>query len=171
MKKIAVYAGSFDPITNGHLWMIEKGIKLFDKLIIVVGENPSKKYMFTQKERIAIVENAIKIYNDFNYNIKVCGSDMRILVKWARILNANYILRGIRSSDDYNYEKNMRHFNYKLESSVETVFLMPPKEIEDISSSFVKSFIGYDGWQEIIKDYVPENVYNILIERFINDDY
>jgi len=166
MNKIAVYAGSFDPITNGHLWMIEKGMKLFDKLIIVIGNNPSKKYMFTQKERISLVENAIKIYNDFNFNIKVCGLDMHILVKFARTLNANYIIRGIRSSEDFNYEKNMKHFNHKLKPEIETIFLIPPKEIEDISSSFVKSFIGYDGWQEIIKDYVPKSVYDILIERF-----
>ena len=168
MKKIAIYAGSFDIVTNGHLWMIEQGVKLFDKLIIAIGNNSDKKYMFSQDDRFNFVFDIIH-NNIIEYKtVDIKNMNMKLLVKFANYYNVNYILRGVRTVKDYEYERPMKHLNYQLNPNIETVFLIPPKEIEDISSSFVKSFIGYDGWQEIIKEYVPESVYKILLERFDN---
>lgn len=160
MRK-AVYAGSFDPITNGHLWMVEKGSHLFDELIVAIGENPEKKYTFSFDERLRVLRESVKGIA----NISVNSFENQFLVNYARTVGAQFILRGIRDSRDYEFERGMRHFNDDLQPDITTVFLMPPREIAEVSSSLVKGLVGPEGWQEIVRRYVPAPVYELIISR------
>ena len=163
MKK-GIYAGSFDPPTNGHLWMIEQGARLFDVLIVAIGTNPAKEYTFSLDERVEMLRNITKQYR----NTTVDTFENQFLVNYAKSVGASCILRGIRSEGDYEYERVMRHINSDLDSSILTVFLMPPREIAEISSSFVKGLVGPKGWEKTIKKYVPETVYEKFLEKFRN---
>jgi len=162
MKKKGVYAGSFDPITNGHMWMIREGSRLFDEFVVAIGTNPEKNYTFTSKERFELIKESIKAID----NVQIDSMENRFLVKYAESIGANYILRGIRSENDYSFERVMRNINGDMNSNIATVFLIPPREIAEVSSSMVKGLIGPDGWKEIVKKYVPLPVYSLFLERF-----
>lgn len=164
MNSVAVYAGTFDPVTIGHIWMIEQGIRLFDKLIIAVGLNPDKKPDFLLEDRIQLLEKSTTSCK----NITIKQYHNKFLVKYAEEVGARYILRGIRNPDDYEYEKTWRLVNGDLSPDITTVFLMPPREIAEISSSTVKGLIGPEGWEEIVRKYVPECVLEKLKERYRN---
>jgi len=156
--RTAVYAGSFDPPTNGHLWMIEKGLEMFDRLYVAIGSNPSKNYSFTVEERLKLLRESIPSCE----RLTISEFNNRYLVDYARDVDAQYILRGIRSSDDYEYERVMRHINGDMAPKITTTFLMPPRDIAELSSSMVKSLIGPDGWQETVRRYVPQSVFEAL---------
>jgi pantetheine-phosphate adenylyltransferase len=158
----AVYAGSFDPITNGHLWMVRQGASLFDDLVVAVGSNPDKRYTFSNEERLRMLEEAVR---DLDH-ITVDSFESQFLVHYAQQVDAQYILRGIRNEGDYAYERAMRHINSDLCHEITTVFLMPPREISEVSSGLVKGMIGPEGWEEIVRPYVPDATYRFLIERF-----
>ncbi len=158
----AVYAGSFDPITNGHLWMIEKGAKLFDELVVAMGINPDKKYSFSLEERMDMLRRSTWDL----LNVTIDSFENQFLVNYAESVNAEFILRGIRSESDYEFERGMRHINSDLNPSISTAFLMPTREISEISSSFVKNLIGPKHWEEVIERYVPRSVYNSLLIKF-----
>jgi pantetheine-phosphate adenylyltransferase len=164
MKK-GVYAGSFDPPTNGHLWMIEQGARLFDEVIVAIGINPDKKYTFSLNERVEMLRNITEKCQ----NITVDSFENQFLVNYAESVRAGYILRGIRSESDYEYERAMRNINGDLNPNIVTVFLMPPREIAEISSSFVEGLVGPDGWEKIVKKYVPEPVYEKFLDKFKNE--
>jgi pantetheine-phosphate adenylyltransferase len=159
--KTAVYAGSFDPPTNGHLWMIQRGLELFDRLIVAIGTNPSKQYTFTVAERLDLLRRAVPSCE----RLTIAHFDNRYLVDYAREMGAEYILRGIRSSHDYEYERVMRHLNGDMAPGITTVFLMPPRDISELSSSNVKTLIGPDGWQATLRRYVPTHVLDALAQR------
>lgn len=159
--KTAVYAGSFDPPTNGHLWMIEQGLALFDRLIVAIGTNPSKKYAFSVTERLEL----LRASTPTNDNLTIAHFDNRYLVDYAKEQNAAYILRGIRSPGDYEYERVMRHINADLAPEVITTFLMPPRELAQVSSSMVESLIGPEGWEETVQRYVPTPVFEALKQK------
>jgi len=163
MKK-GVYAGSFDPPTNGHLWMIEQGAKIFDLLVVAIGVNPDKKYTFSLDTRVEMLRNVTKPYR----NISVDTFENKFLVNYAKSVEAYYILRGIRSEGDYEYERAMRYINSDLNPNILTVFLIPPREIAEISSSFVKDLVGPEGWEKIIRKYVPKPVYEKILKQFKN---
>ena len=158
----AVYAGSFDPITNGHLWMVEHGSRVFDELVVAIGVNPDKKYLFSFDERMQMLRDAVRPFG----NVRVASFEHLFLVHYAKQVGAQFILRGIRNEADYGYERGMRYINAEFDSGVLTVFLMPPREYAEISSSFVKGLVGPDGWQTVVGKYVPEGVYGKFIERF-----
>jgi pantetheine-phosphate adenylyltransferase len=160
--KRCVYAGSFDPITNGHLWMIEQGSRLVDELVVAVGVNPDKAYTFPLADRLALLDAAARGFP----NVRVESFANQYLVRYAKSIGAAYVLRGIRTTADYEFERAMRQVNGDLEPGIATVFLMPPREIAEISSSFVKGLVGPAGWESVVKQYVPEGVYRKLIERF-----
>ena len=160
----AVYAGSFDPVTKGHLWMIEQGVKLFDELVVAVGINPDKKYSFTKAERLLMLRDSTRHLP----NLQVDAFDNQFLVNYAQRMGAQYILRGIRTGSDYEYERNMRYVNDDLVPSVNTVFLMPPREIAEVSSTMVKSMVGPEGWESILGKYVPEPVLELFKAKTVD---
>lgn len=158
--RTAVYAGSFDPPTNGHLWMIERGLELFDHVYVAIGSNPSKKYTFSVEERIEMLKDSIPSCE----RLSISSFDNKYLVDYTAEVGAKYILRGIRNQNDYEYERVMRHLNGDMASDITTTFLMPPRSISEISSSIVKGLIGPDGWQDILRRYVPQPVFDKLSE-------
>ncbi len=155
---IAVYAGSFDPPTNGHLWMIQRGLELFDRLIVAIGTNPGKHYSFTVEERLELLRASVPSCE----RLTIAHFNNRYLVDYAKEQNAAYILRGVRTADDYEYERVMRHINADLAPEINTVFLMPPRDIAELSSNMVKGLIGPEGWQETVRRYVPSPVFEAL---------
>jgi pantetheine-phosphate adenylyltransferase len=158
-QRLGVYAGSFDPLTVGHLWMIEEGTRLFDKLIVAVGVNPDKKYTFPLEERLVMLRESTKKFR----NVSVTAFSNRYLIHYAQEVRATHILRGIRTESDYEFERTMRNINGDLDAEICTVFLMPPRGIAEVSSSMVRGLIGPDGWQKIVRKYVPEPVYKRLL--------
>jgi pantetheine-phosphate adenylyltransferase len=159
-QKWGVYAGSFDPLTVGHIWMVEQGARLFDRLTVAIGVNPDKKYTFPLKERLDMLREATKELP----NVSVASFSNRYLIHYAQQIGATHILRGIRTESDYEFERTMRNINGDLDSGICTVFLMPPRGIAEVSSSMVKGLIGPTGWQKIVRKYVPAAVYHRLVK-------
>jgi pantetheine-phosphate adenylyltransferase len=160
-KRLGVYAGSFDPLTIGHLWMIDQGVNLFDRLIVAVGINPDKKYTFPLAERLAMIRESLKRYR----NVSVTSFSNLYLIDYAQSSRATHILRGIRSESDYEYERTMRNINGDLDPAICSVFLMPPRGIAEVSSSMVRGLVGPKGWQNVVKSYVPGPVYRRLLKH------
>ena len=156
--RTAVYAGSFDPPTNGHLWMIERGLELFDVLIVAIGENPSKSYTFSVAERLRMLRESVPP----SERLVITHFDNNYLVDFARGMGADFILRGIRSTHDYEYERVMRHINADMAPHIETVCLMPPRDISELSSNMVKGLTGPKGWEANVGRYVPPPVLQAL---------
>jgi len=158
--KLGVYAGSFDPLTVGHLWMIEEGARLFDRLLVAVGENPDKKCTFTLEERLSMLEDSTRQFK----NVTVSAFSNRYLIRYAQAEGATHILRGIRTGSDYEFERTMRNINGDLDAGICTVFLMPPRGIAEVSSSMVRGLIGPVGWRRVVRKYVPDGVYQRLVK-------
>lgn len=159
MTSKAVYAGSFDPPTLGHVWMIERGAKLFDHLVVAVAQNPEKAYTFPLQQRLGWLE---EICSPFP-NVEVADIKNRFLARYASDVGAGHILRGIRDEEDYRYERGMRYINSDLNPELETVFMMPARGLGQVSSSFVKGMVGPDGWQPIVERYVPACVFTDML--------
>ncbi|MDA2922987.1 pantetheine-phosphate adenylyltransferase [Patescibacteria group bacterium AH-259-L07] len=159
-EKLAVYAGTFDPLTNGHLWMIEQGVKLFDRLVVAIGINPEKQCMFSVEERLEMIRETTQQLP----NLEITTFNNQFLVNYAQSIKAQIILRGIRSESGYEYERVMRNVNSDLSSHIISVFLMPPREIAEISSSMVKGLIGPEGWEPIVQRFVPKPVFEKIKE-------
>jgi pantetheine-phosphate adenylyltransferase len=162
-QKIAVYAGTFDPVTLGHLWMIEQGSILFDKLIVAIGTNFEKQNFFSLKDRINLLKESTREFK----NVEIDEFSGQFLIRYSESIGAKFILRGIRNPSDYEYEKALRHINSDLNPAITTVFLMPPREISEVSSSIVKGLVGGEGWETILGKYVPQCVIGKLKE--VND--
>jgi pantetheine-phosphate adenylyltransferase len=157
----AVYAGSFDPPTNGHLWMISQGLALFDRLVVAIGQNPSKNYVFSTEERLNLLRSSIPSCE----RLTITHFDNRYLVDYAEEVGAGFILRGIRSPGDYEYERVMRHINSDMAPDINTVFLMPPREMAELSSSMVMGMVGPEGWGKTVRRYVPSPVFDALVTK------
>jgi len=161
--RTCVYAGSFDPPTLGHMYMIERGAELFDRLIVAVGVNPNKRYTFSVQERLRMLRRCVRELK----NVEVDSFEGRFLVHYAHSRGAGYILRGIRTEEDYRFEHAMRNVNEDLRPGITTVFLIPPRELCEISSSFVKGLVGFEGWQDVVKPCVPAPVFESLTKADI----
>jgi len=159
-KRLGVYAGSFDPLTIGHLWMIEQGVTLFDRLIVAVGTNPDKRYTFSLAERLDMLRETLKHHR----NLTVTSFSNRYLIDYAKLIRATHVLRGIRSAADYEFERTMRNINGDMDSKICSVFLIPPRDIAEVSSSMVKGLVGPKGWQKVVLKYVPEPVYRRFLK-------
>ena len=156
--KTAIYAGSFDPITYGHLWIIKQTSLLFGKLIIVIGGNSKKTYMIDLNTRVELIRDAVRDYA----NIEIQILDNQFLINFALSLNVKYLIRGIRNVNDYEYEKKMRYINEDICEQIQTIFLIPPREYAEISSSTIKSLIGIDGWENHVSKYIPPQSLQVL---------
>ena len=157
----AVYAGSFDPPTNGHLWMISQGLALFDRLVVAIGQNPSKNYVFSTEERVDLLRSSIPSCE----RLTITHFDNRYLVDYAKEVGAEFILRGIRSPGDYEYERVMRQINSDMAPDINTVFLMPPREMAELSSSMVMGMVGPEGWGKTVRRYLPSPVFDALVTK------
>tara|TARA_R110000782_G_scaffold101029_5_gene187479 strand:- start:1540 stop:2070 length:531 start_codon:yes stop_codon:yes gene_type:complete len=155
----AVYAGSFDPPTTGHVWMIEQGARLFSRLIVAVARNPEKSYTYPLEQRLGWLNEVSKGLP----NVEITSIENEFLARYAARVGARFIVRGIRNEDDYQYERGMRYVNADLSPGLATVFLMPPRELCEISSSFVKGMIGPEGWEDVVKGIVPRPVFRDLV--------
>jgi len=144
---IAIYPGSFDPVTNGHLDLIARGAMIFDKLIVAVAHNMEKDPLFAVKERVELLETVTFDWK----NVEVDVFD-GLLMDYARSKNARVVVRGIRAVSDYEYELQMAMMNRHIEPSVETVFMLPAQQYSYLSSRLVKELARLGG---TIKDLVP----------------
>jgi pantetheine-phosphate adenylyltransferase len=158
MQHIAIYPGSFDPVTNGHLDIVERGLKLFDRIIVAILHNPGKKALFTVPERLDMLRTVLA---DFQ-NVEVDAFD-GLLVDYASRRGAHAILRGMRAVSDFEYEFQLALMNRKLNREVQTVFLMTGLRWIFTSSSIIKEAAKFGG---DIADMVPPMVKRRLTEKF-----
>ncbi len=141
--------------------MIERGLEMFDRLIVAIGNNPSKSYSFSVDERLQLLRESTRD----SEHLTISHFDNRYLVDYAKKMGAKYILRGIRSPNDYEYERVMRHINADMAPEVTTVFLMPPRDIAELSSNMIKGLTGPAGWEDTVRRYVPAPVFSALAAR------
>lgn len=155
--KIAIYPGSFDPITNGHIDILNRASTVFDKIYVTVLTNPKKECFFTKEERVEIIKETVK---DFD-NIEVTFYD-GLLVDYAEKVNATTIIRGLRAVSDFEYEFQLALTNRELNDHVDTVFFMTSKDYSYLSSGLVKQLSNFNG---NISNLVPQIVQDKLKEK------
>ena len=145
MNKVAIYPGTFDPITYGHIDVIKKALKLFDKIIVGVSDVSNKNYLFNSEERINIVNKAL--FNDLKLSKKKISvvSFSSLTTDLCKKYRSNIILRGLRAVSDFEYEFQLAGMNRKLNNNIETIFLMSDVENQIISSRFVKEIVKLNG--------------------------
>ena len=156
--KAAVYPGSFDPITKGHIDLVERALGIFDRLIVAVARHREKSVLFTIEERVAMVKEAMKKYDGVTVD-QISG----LTVDYVRQQGLSVIVRGLRAVSDFEFELQMALMNRKMDHRIETVFLMPSIEYSYITSSMVKEIASAGGY---LDDFVPESVIEKLKEKF-----
>lgn len=167
MKQIA-FTGSFDPITKGHLWVVEEGLQISDKLILIMATNPTKKYMFSELERKNMIFKSLIEYG-VEDKVEIVVSKAEYVAQTAIDLDCQYLIRGIRSAVDFDYESLLQKANTEILGGAKTIFVMPPKELESVSSSFIKSLLGPVGWHWNIKTLISNSVYEAIVKKYITD--
>ena len=159
-ERKAVYPGSFDPITNGHVDIIKRGLKVFDSLLVAVLENPKKKALFSSEERVSMIQEVF--VGQKNTEIKAFHG---LLVEFAKNNDAKVVIRGLRAISDFEYEFQMALMNMKLDPDIETFFMMPNLSYSFLSSKLVKEIFMLGG---CLKDLVPRQVEDRLRVKFKN---
>lgn len=157
-KIIAVYPGTFDPVTNGHLDIITRTGELFEKVIVAVAANPGKKPLFSVEERIDMIRNVTSGLK----NVEVETFD-DLLVRYVESKGGNVIVRGLRAISDFDYEFQMSLTNKKLNSDINTIFLMPNEKFSYLNSSLVRELASYNA---NVSDFLPEYVLEKLRKKF-----
>ncbi len=158
MKKLAIYPGTFDPITNGHLDVIKRALRTFDEVVIAVAPSIKKQPLFTVDERLSLIRAAVR-------GLKKATVDTfnSLLVDYAKKRNGSVILRGLRAISDFEYELQLAHMNRRLNTNIETVFMMPSQEYSYLTSSIIKEIASFGG---SVKGLVPEGVEKALRDKF-----
>jgi pantetheine-phosphate adenylyltransferase len=156
--KIGIYPGTFDPITNGHLDLIDRGLRIFDEIIVAVAPNPRKQPLFNLEERIKLIKESVKDCK--NVTVEAFNG---LLVEYAKTKKATAIIRGLRAVSDFEYELQMALMNRRLDSEIETVFMMPSEEFSFLTSTIVKEVASFGG---SVKGLVPLIVEEALKEKF-----
>ena len=159
MIKIALYPGTFDPITNGHFDIVERALRLFDEVIIAVADSKEKNPMFTLEERVEMVKAAIKDLQ----NVRVVGFN-NLTVELAKTLDATVLIRGLRAVSDFEFELQLGYLNNSLDESLETVYLMPKLQHAFISSSIVRNLLKFNGKTNHL---LPSEVQKIIEKRVL----
>ena len=154
----AIYPGSFDPVTNGHLDVVERARKLFDEVIVAVADNDEKQALFTLPERLALLQETLGNID----NVRIAQFD-GLLVEFAVGEKANAVIRGLRAVSDFEFEFQMALMNRKLEGDLETIFLMPKEEYTYLSSRLVKEIARLGG---NVSTFVPSPVVKALAQKF-----
>jgi pantetheine-phosphate adenylyltransferase len=158
MKHIAVYPGTFDPVTKGHIDLVERSLRIFDDVIVAVAANPKKAPLFPLEERVALFKKAL----GRRKNVVIEGFD-GLLVDYVKMKKAVGIVRGLRAVSDFEFEMQMALMNRRLDNSIETVYLMPSEEYSFITSTIVKEAASYGG---DVSSLVPSVVVDKLKKKF-----
>lgn len=161
MKRVALYPGSFDPWTNGHLDILSRAVKMFDKIIVTVAVNNKKSAVFTGKERIKLIKESISKYK-WSGQVEIIQFT-GLLIDLAREKEVNVLLRGVRQISDFEYEFRMALTNRRLAPEVDTVFLMPDEQLTFISATIVKEIAAWGG---DLSSFVPDNVARALRKKY-----
>lgn len=156
--KLGIYPGTFDPITNGHLDLIERGLRIFDEIIIAVAPSPKKQPLFDLKERLQLIRESVKDCQ----NVKV-EAFSGLLVEYVKDKGGIAIIRGLRAVSDFEYELQMALMNRRLDMNIETVFMMPSEEFSFLTSTIVKEVASFGG---SVKGLVPNVVDAALKKKF-----
>ncbi|KGT95426.1 phosphopantetheine adenylyltransferase [Erwinia typographi] len=157
MSTKAIYPGTFDPMTNGHLDIVTRAALMFDRIVLAIAASPGKKPMFSLEERVALAQQVVAHLP----NVEVVGfSDL--MANFARAQQANVLVRGLRAVSDFEYELQLAHMNRHLLPSLESVFLMPSEQYSFISSSLVKEVARHNG---DVSAFLPQPVYSALLAR------
>ena len=158
MTKVALFPGSFDPLTNGHLDLIERSTKLFDKVIVGVFVNTNKTALFTLEEKLALIKETVAHLE----NVEVIVQETKLTVESAAQLGAKFLIRGIRNVKDYEYEKDIAMMNHHLAPELETVFLLADEAYAHVSSSLLKEVLKFGG---DVSAYLPQPVNQALNQK------
>tara|TARA_Y100000389_G_scaffold174975_1_gene185369 strand:+ start:1015 stop:1509 length:495 start_codon:yes stop_codon:yes gene_type:complete len=163
MKKVAIYPGTFDPITFGHIDVIKKALKLFDKVVIAASDGSNKNYLFKSSERIELIQKALFVDLKFDKKKIEIISFTTLTTDLCKKYKSKIILRGLRAVSDFEYEFQLAGMNRKLDNDIETIFLMSDVENQIISSKFVKEIVKLKG---DIKKFTTKNTIKSLKEKY-----
>ena len=158
MKRIAVYPGTFDPVTNGHVDLVKRSLRMFDSVIVAIAANPKKVPVFSLEERVAMFRAAVR----GTKNVSIEGFDC-LLVDYMKEKKAVGLVRGLRAVSDFEYEMQMALMNRRLDSDIETVFMMPSEEYSFVTSTIVKEAASYGG---DVSSLVPRGVVSMLKKKY-----
>ncbi len=157
--KLIIYPGTFDPVTNGHLDLVKRGLMIFDELIIAVAPSPKKQPLFTIEERLVMIEDAVRQYK----GVRVEAFD-GLLIDYVKKRGGIGIIRGLRAVSDFEYEMQMALMNRRLAGDLETVFVMPSEEYSYLTSTIVKEVASFGG---TVSGLVPDMVEKALKDKFL----
>lgn len=164
MAKKGIVAASLDPITRGHSWLIDRALDLVDELWVVIGVNAAKKYDFSATERLDIATEVLRdSLSPENFKrLHIVFLENDLLINYASQIGVSHIIRGIRNTEDFNYEHQIQLVNKKINPNIETLYLIPPSNLTQVSSSTVKGLVGFNDWEKAVEDYV----HPLVVERF-----
>lgn len=168
MKKIA-FSGTLDPITNGHLWVIGEARALADEVVVFISENPFKKPLFSAGQRKTIVEEALAERGWSNVSVVVVRGDYT--ARAAKRHGIDYMIRGIRNTSDFDYENLLQQANVDVVEGAKTLFVMPPRDLGSVSSTFVRGLQGPVGWHWSMQKFVPKAAYNAWVLVWLRKEW
>ena len=168
MKKIA-FSGTLDPITNGHMWVIGEARELADEVVVLLSENPVKKPQFTGEQRKEIVERSVAAQGWTNVSVQLVRGDYT--ARAAKRQNISFLIRGIRNTSDFDYENLIQQANVDVLHGAKTLFVMPPRDLGSVSSSFVRSLQGPVGWHWTTEQFMPAPAYCAWILDWLRKDW